>query len=181
MNKSFGWSISLSVLMILAGLLAIIIPPLAGLAATLFIAWLLLFCGAAHLVYAWHSRGGGGVLWEVLVGILYAVVGFYIIVNPVAGLASLTFALAIYLFAEAILEFILASQLRGKKGVGLLWLDGIINLVLAVMIWKTWPSSAVWVVGTLVGFGILFTAFTRLMITLEARRLASGTAAPAPA
>ena len=42
------------------------------------------------------------------------------------------------------------------------------------MIWKTWPISAVWVIGTLVGFGILFTAFTRLMLSLELRRAAGG-------
>ena len=58
------------------------------------------------------------------------VVGIFILANPATGLASLTLALAVYLLAEALLEFILGLQLRGKKGVGWLWLDGIINLVL---------------------------------------------------
>src|SRR5580658_6379850 len=98
MNKSSGWSITLSILMILAGLLAIIIPPLAGIAATVLIAWLLEFCGIAHLIYCWHRRSGGGVLWEFLVGLLYLAAGIYILINPVAGLASLTIVLAFYLF-----------------------------------------------------------------------------------
>ena len=53
--------------MIVAGLFAIIIPPLAGIAATLLIGWLLVFCGGAHLVFAWHRRGIGGVLLDRLI------------------------------------------------------------------------------------------------------------------
>ena len=49
--------------------------------------------------------------------------------------------------------------------------DGIITLVLAVMIWSTWPSSAVWVAGTLIGISMLFSGITRLMLSLAARRI----------
>src|ERR1700722_14035886 len=97
-QKSLGWSVTLSVLMIVAGLLAIIVPPVAGIAVTIFIAWLLIVCGVAHLIYSWHRRGAGGIIWEILVGLLYLAVGGYILLYPVAGLASLTLGLAIYLF-----------------------------------------------------------------------------------
>jgi uncharacterized membrane protein HdeD (DUF308 family) len=72
-NKSVTWSIGLSVLMIVAGILAIASPLAAGIAINLLVAWLLLFSGCAHLVYAWHARSGGGVVWELLIGILYIV------------------------------------------------------------------------------------------------------------
>ncbi len=55
-KKSVGWSIGLSVLMILAGFLAIAVPQAAGIAVNLLVAWLLVFSGAAHLVFAWHTR-----------------------------------------------------------------------------------------------------------------------------
>lgn len=54
-KESVGWSIGLSVLMILAGVLAIAIPPAAGIAVLVVVAWLLMFSGAAHLVFAWHT------------------------------------------------------------------------------------------------------------------------------
>jgi len=60
------------------------------------------------------------------------------------------------LFVEAVLEFILWSQLRSVAGKGWLLLDEIVTLVLAAMIWSTWPSSASWVIGTLVGISIFF-------------------------
>src|SRR5260370_23545760 len=168
-KKSVGWSIGLSLVMILAGFLAIAVPQAAGIAVNLLVAWLLVFSGVAHLVFAWHTRTSGGVVWELLMGILYICVGAYLLLRPVAGLASLTLALAIYLFAEGVLEIILSFQLRPMPGSRWLLLDGIITLILAVMIWRTWPSSTEWVIGTLVGISMLFSGISRLMLSLVAR------------
>ena len=170
-KKSVGWSIGLSVLMILAGFLAIAVPQAAGIAVNLLVAWLLVFSGVAHLVFAWHTRTAGGMLWELLMGLLYVFTGAYLLFRPVAGLASLTLALAIYLFAEGILELILSFRLRPMPGSGWLLFDGIITLILGVMIWRTWPSSTEWVIGTLVGISMLFSGISRLMLSLTARRL----------
>jgi len=43
--------------MIVAGFLAIVIPPVAGIAVTILVGWLLVFSGVTHFVYAWHTRG----------------------------------------------------------------------------------------------------------------------------
>jgi uncharacterized membrane protein HdeD (DUF308 family) len=170
-KKSVGWSIGLSVLMIAVGILAIASPMAAGTAVSVVVAWLLVFNGCVHLVFAWYTRSTGGLLWELLVGILYILIGGYLLVNPATALASLTLALAIYLFIEAILEFVLGFTLRPLPGSGWLLFDGIITLILAVMIWRTWPSSSTWVVGTLVGISILFSGVSRLMLSLGARSL----------
>lgn len=168
-EKSVGWSIALSILMILAGLLAIVVPVAAGIAVTIFVGWLLVFCGAAHLVFAWHTRNTGALIWGLLLAIAYIAVGGYVLFHLVAGLASLTFALAIYLFAEAILEFALSFRLRPMPGSRWLLFDGIITLILAILIWRSWPSSAPWVIGTLVGISMLFSGVSRLMLSLAAR------------
>ena len=165
------WSIALSVLMIAAGVLAIGAPMIAGVAVTAIVGWLLLFSGIFHLAFAWRAGRPGAVLWQILLGLLYGAIGFYIMASPVAGLASLTLAIALYLFIEGVLEFVLWSRLRTIPGSAWLMLDGIITLVLAAMIWSTWPSSAVWVVGTLVGISMLFSGITRLMLSTAARRM----------
>jgi uncharacterized membrane protein HdeD (DUF308 family) len=168
-KKSVGWSIGLSVLMIVAGILAIASPLAAGIAIDVLIAWLLVFSGCVHLVFAWYTRTTKGFLWEVLVGVLYVFIGVYLLAHPVAGLMSLTIALAIYLFLEAILEFVLGFTLRPLPGSGWLFFDGVITFILAVMIWRTWPSSSAWVIGLLVGISMLFSGTSRLMLSLAAR------------
>jgi uncharacterized membrane protein HdeD (DUF308 family) len=170
-HKATTWSIVLSVLMITAGLMAIGVPMIAGVAITALIAWLLIFSGLLHVVFAWRGGRAGAVLWEILLGIVYGAIGFYLLANPVAGLASLTLAIAFYLLIEGALEFVLSFQLRPLPGSGWLLVDGIVTLLIAVMIWSTWPSSAVWVVGTLVGISMLFSGITRLMLSIAVRRI----------
>jgi len=159
--------------MIAAGILAIASPLAAGIAVNVLVAWLLVFSGCVHLVFSWYTRSTEGFLFELLLGILYIFIGVYLLMHPLAGLMSLTLALAIYLFLEAILEFALGFKLRPLPGSGWLIFDGIITLILAVMIWRTWPSSTAWVIGTLVGISMLFSGTSRLMLSLAARSVTS--------
>jgi uncharacterized membrane protein HdeD (DUF308 family) len=172
-KKSVGWSIGLSVLMIAAGVLAIASPLAAGYAVNLVVGLLLIFSGCAHLVFAWYTQGAGGFFWELLLGILYIGIGVYLLMHSSAGLTALTIALAIYLFLEAILEFVLGFTLRPLPGTGWLIFDGIITLILAVMIWRTWPANTPWLIGTLVGISMLFSGVTRLVLSLSARSATS--------
>ncbi len=170
-NGSIGGSIALSLFMILAGVLAIVIPPVGGLAVVLVLAWLLMLSGAAHVAFAWYTRTGGAFVWELLVGLLYLFVGVYTLIQPVAGLASLTLLLAIYLFVKGVLEFVLSFRLRPLPGSNWLLFDGIVSLIVAVMIWRSFPSSTEWVIGTLVGVSMLFSGVARLSLSMAARRV----------
>ena len=165
-----SWSIALSVLMILAGLLAIVLPEAAGAAVVVLVGWLLLISGILHLAFAWRSTRGAGVVWEVLVGIVYILIGYYVLSHPLVGLASLALVLAAYLFIEAILEFILGFQLRGLPGSGWILFDGLVTLVLAVLVWRAWPSGAAWVIGTIVGVSMFVSGISRLALSMGVRR-----------
>ena len=168
-RKSISWSIMLSVLLILAGIVAILLPPIMGLGVTLYIGWLLVLSGITHFIFAWKSHSAGAVLWEVLVGLVYLFAGGYLILHPLAGLLSLTLFLAIYLLIEGIFEIALSFQIT-RNGRAWLAFEGIITIILAVMIWRTWPFSTIWAIGTLVGISMLFSGFSRLMFSLSCRR-----------
>jgi uncharacterized membrane protein HdeD (DUF308 family) len=170
-KRATSWSMALSVLMIIAGILAIAAPYYAGLTVTVVVGWLLLISAVLHLVYAFRGGRATAVIWEILLAIVYALIGFYVLANPRIGLASLTFAIAFYLFVEAILEFALSYQLRNESGAGWILVDGIITMILAFLIWANWPNSSVWAVGVIVGVSMLFSGITRVMITSTVRRI----------
>ena len=169
-KKAVGWSIFVSVIMIVAGLLAIALPLEAGIAVNLFVAWMLVFAAIAHFVFAWYTRRTGSILLKVLLGVLYLAVAFYLLDHPARGLATLTAALAFYLLIEGVAEIILYFQHRAANGASWFLINGIITIVLGGMLWATWPSSAEWAIGTLVGVSIFFSGVSRLMISLAARR-----------
>ena len=169
--KAINWSIALSVLLIIAGIFAISIPGVSGLAVTLFFGWAMIISGVTHLIFAFKTHTTGGRIWELLIGVIYLFTGGYLILHPLDALLALTLILACYLFFEAIVEFIQYFQLRPRHGAVWLLVDGIITLILAVMIWRAWPASSVWVIGTLVGISMIFSGFSRLMLSLAAKRV----------
>src|SRR5260370_36258411 len=105
-----GWSIAISMLMILAGILAIGIPLAAGIAVNIVVAWLLTFAGVAHLAFAWHLRRIGGAIWPLLLGVLYIGVGVYLLAHPLAGLVALTAFFDVDLFIGGLSGVLLAFQ-----------------------------------------------------------------------
>ncbi len=172
-QKATTWSIVLSILMIAAGVLAIFAPGIAGVAVTVLLGWLLVASGVLHLGFAWRAGHASAVVWEILMGILYGGIGLYLVAQPVAGLTSLTLAIAIYLVVESVLEVVLAFQLRPLPGSGWLLFDAVVTLVLAALIGSRWPVSSVWAVGTLVGVSMLWSGITRLILSVAVRRLAA--------
>ena len=169
-RESIGWSIALSVVLILLGIAALAMPLAAGLAAAVWAAWLFVLGGVMHLILAFHVRGAGSHIWEALLGLLYLVIGVFLFMHPLAGLVSLTMALGIYLCVKAVFEIIAGIVLRPVTGGVWLLVDALISLVLGVIIWIEFPFSAGWVIGTILGFSILFSGISRLALALAARR-----------
>jgi uncharacterized membrane protein HdeD (DUF308 family) len=170
LHGSSGLSIVIAILLILAGLAAISLPFIAGIAASIAVAWLLLFAGVIHLFFGWHTRSAGAVIWKILVGLAYLFAAFYMLVHPGRGLLTLTLVLAFYLFFEGIFEAVIYAHLRRLPGSGWFLFDAIVTIVLGIMIFMSWPVSSVWAVGTLIGISILFSGITRLSYAFAARR-----------
>lgn len=171
-----GSSTVWAVLLIVFGFLAIALPMATSLGVVLVIAWLIVLSGGFQFIHAFQSKGAGNVIWKVLVAIAYLIAGIYFLMNPVIGVAGFTLALAIFFVAEGVFD--LAAYFLARNLPGGVWIliDGIITLILGVLIWKQWPSTALWVIGTLVGINMIMTGTTRLMISLAARQVAHSAA-----
>jgi uncharacterized membrane protein HdeD (DUF308 family) len=106
----------------------------------------------------------------VLVGIAYLCFGGYLIVHPLLGVASLTFALALLFLIEGMLNIVLFFKMRSVHGSSWVLVDGIITLLLGLMIYMQWPSSSAWAIGTLVGISLIFSGVARVMMSLAVRK-----------
>ncbi len=171
-KRASGWSIALGVLMIIAGIIAMLEPGLSGVVIALVIGWSAIFNGFAQIVFGFRTHGGWHVVLEVLLGIIYIIAGIYLLMHPVGGLLALTLFLAAFLLVYGIFALVLAFQIRPLYGWGWVLFDGIITILLGILIWAHWPFTADWVVGTLFGISIFVSGITRLMMSLAIRRVA---------
>ena len=171
-----GGSIAWAILLIIFGFLAIALPFATSWGVVVVLAWLIIFSGGFQFVHAFQSQGVGHILWKLLVAILYLIVGIYLLLNPLLGVATLTLMLAIFFVLEGIFDLVAYFRGRHLPGSGWILFDGIVTLILGILVWRQWPSSSLWVIGTLVGISMIFTGMARLMLSLAARKLAHGAA-----
>ena len=171
-----GLSIGLAVLMIVLGFAAMLKPFAASLGISLFIAWIIVFSGVVHIVYAFAAQSAGSFLWRTLIGVAYIAGGVYLLKNPSIALASFTLMLAAILIAEGVFQLITFFQLRVLPGSGWILFDAVLTLILGGLIAYPWPGSSLWAIGTLVGVNLIISGFTRLMYSVAARNLISSTA-----
>ena len=140
----------------IAGVLALLAPLAAGLSIGIAVGVLLIASGISRLVFAFKMGSFGTGLLMFLIGVLSIVTGGYMVSRPGMALATITLVLATYLFAEGLFEIIWAFRLRPISGWGWTLFSGIVALALGIMIWRQFPVSGVWAVGTLVGVHMIF-------------------------
>ncbi len=163
-------SIWWGVLLIVFGMVAVGLPFLAAVAVSALVAWLIVLAGVVHLVLAFRVHGAGSMIWKVLVGIAYLCFGTYLLLHPGIAVASLTLVLAVLFLIEGILNIVLYVKMRPIHGSTWVLVDGIITLLLGLMIYMQWPSSAAWAIGTLVGISMIFSGVARVMMSFAVRK-----------
>ncbi len=167
-----GWFTALGILMIIVGVVAIGTPLLATVTMSMFLGWMLVFIGIAEVVHAFSSQGWGGFLWELLIGALTTIAGFYMAFFPLRGAVTLTLILAIWMIVSGIMRIILGFGLRPEPGSGLIIFGGVLGLLLGMMIYSGWPDSSAWVIGTLVGIHFIFDGWGMLGAAAAAKQAA---------
>jgi uncharacterized membrane protein HdeD (DUF308 family) len=169
-TEKWGLFLAAGILLIVAGLAAIAFPLVGGIVAKTFLGWLFLIGGVVMIVHAFSAPGWRGFIWELLIGILYLVAGFYLAFLPLAGLLTLTILIAALFIAEGVAEVIMAFQVRPHEGWIWLLLSGIAALAVGIMIGMDLPGSATWALGLLVGINLLFSGWSYVFLALAGRK-----------
>jgi uncharacterized membrane protein HdeD (DUF308 family) len=157
--------------LIVLGIGALILPPLASIGVAILLGWLLLLGGIFGFVTTIVGRHAPGFLWSLLSSIIAIVAGFLLFGWPAAGALSLTLILTVFLAADGIVTIMIALDYRralhGRWG----WLlvNGALDLILAAIIFVTLPASALWAIGIIVGIDLLFGGSSLVALSLAAR------------
>jgi uncharacterized membrane protein HdeD (DUF308 family) len=160
------------VVLLVLGATAVVLPPIATLAVTILFGWLFLVSGIVGLVTTFWMRHAPGFWWSLLSAALGIIVGAMLLASPVTGALSLTLVLIAFFLIEGAVSIMFAldhkRELSGQWGWMLM--SGIIDLVLAMMIFAGLPSTAAWAVGLLVGINMIFGGTALIVMALHARK-----------
>jgi uncharacterized membrane protein HdeD (DUF308 family) len=154
------------------GILAILFPFFTGLSLSVLLGALLVVGALVHVGQAFSAGGFWGVVWQIVLGILYGFAGITLMANPVVGLTTLTLLVIAFFVVDGVVEIGWAFAGRGNDGWVWLLVSGVVSLLLAVLLWVGFPSTAVWAVGVLFGVNLLTTGVTLIMLGMATRRTA---------
>ena len=180
-KQNAGWLVFLGVVEMVAGVLGIVAPFVAGVAVTVVVGFVLMVGGGARVVGAFKALSFGAGALTFIWGLLLLVTGFYFIARPGIGLESLTLVVMMLLFVDGILRIILSFHMKPVMGWGWMLGGGIVSALFAVMIGWQFPASSLWVIGTLAGVSLISNGFTMISVASAARKVASAASVPAAA
>jgi uncharacterized membrane protein HdeD (DUF308 family) len=171
------WKLYLAegIALVILGVIAILVPPIATLAVTIVLGWLFLISGVVGLATTFMMRQAPGFWWALLSGVLAIVVGGLLLAAPLRGAFSLTLVLIAFFVIEGVASIMFAiehkRELSGRWG----WMlvSGLVDLVLSVLIFAGLPSSAAWAIGLLVGINMIFGGSALIAMALHARNAAA--------
>ena len=173
-KRHAGFGMAAGIAIAIAGVLALLSPFIAGLSVAIAVGVLLIVSGVSRLFLAFRLGSFGVGLLVFVLGVLSIVIGGYMVSRPGMALATLTIVLAVYFFVHGIFEIIWAFRLRPIKGWGWTLFSGVAALALGIMIWRQFPMSGMWAVGTLAGIHMIFGGSSVTSICSAARSEAKG-------
>ena len=159
-----GWFIALGILLVILGVVAIAAPQVMTVATKIFIGWLFLIAGIGQVIHAFMAQDWKAFLINLLIGVLYAIIGVWLAFFPITGIIALTILLAATFVVDGIFKFVMGLQLRPADGWVWLLFSGTIAILAGLLIFLGLPSTAGWAIGLIVGINLLMSGIAFIMV-----------------
>jgi uncharacterized membrane protein HdeD (DUF308 family) len=157
--------------LLVLGILAVAMPGIASLAATVLFGWILLLAGVVVLIAALRRRHAPGFWWSLFSGAIAIVAGLLLLFRPLQGVLTLTVVLIAFLLAQGVISILYAVEHRKQQSGRWGWIlaSGIVDLLLGVLLLMGFPGTAVWALGLLLAIKLIFGGWSLIAMALHAR------------
>jgi len=170
LRHHWGWLLTLGIVMVVLGAIAVYVMPAATIGTVLVLGWLLVVSGFVESICAFRVRRWGGFFLHLIGGILGIFIGLLVVTHPVAGALAWTLLFASFFIVIGICRLVTAISLKFP-----LWgwaaFDSLITVGLGILLWAGWPWSGFWFLGLAVGVSLILRGWSYAMLALAIRRL----------
>jgi uncharacterized membrane protein HdeD (DUF308 family) len=161
-----GWFIALGLLLVITGGAALVFPLVTALSVNLLVGATLLVGGFFTLFHAFRAKGWKGRALTGLLALLYIAGGVFFLLDPLAGLLTLTIMLGAFFAADGVARIMLGLRIKPERAWGFFIASGILSIVIGVLLFLGLPSGlSVAFLGILVGVNMVFVGVSYLCCT----------------
>jgi uncharacterized membrane protein HdeD (DUF308 family) len=148
------WYLIEGVLLMAAGILAVIYPVFSSVAVIVLLGWLLIISGVLQGLSLVGTRQVPH-FWLQLISVILAVlIGFLFLRDPGQGLLTITLLLIVFFMIEGISKVVFALTIRPFPNWGWVLGSGLVGILLSLILWASLPA-AVWLIGLLLGIELI--------------------------
>ncbi len=160
------WLMIEGTLLILLGLAAVVMPMMAGLAAILVFAWILVLSGMIGLISAFAGRAHAHLGWSLASALVALVIGGFLLVDPPAAAVAFTLVVGAYLLLDgvALIGLGLSHRRRGDPAWAWQAASGAIDLILAAIILLMSAIGSTVLIGVVVGLSLTVAGVALLVL-----------------
>ena len=170
------WALFLieGIVLLALGAAAIALPLVATVAVAIIIGWVLLLSGVVGLISTIRMRHAPGFWWSLISAVLGIGACVVLLRWPLNWALSLTLILTVFLAIEGIVSILFALDHRREFSGrwGFMLISGVVDLILAGLIFAGLPGTAAWAIGLLVGINLVFGGAALIAMALHARKTA---------
>jgi uncharacterized membrane protein HdeD (DUF308 family) len=145
------WYLIQGVLLVVAGVLAIISPIIASVAIVFLLGWVLIISGVLQAVGLIGASNVPHFWLQLISAVLAILIGVLLLRSPDSGLLVMTMLLIVYFMVEGIAKVIFALTIRPFPNWGWVLASGVVGILLAFILWANMPLTANWVLGLMLG------------------------------
>jgi uncharacterized membrane protein HdeD (DUF308 family) len=173
-----GWDIGLGILLIIGGAVIVGDVALATAISVRLIGWVVLIVGTAMVVGSLRRIRSGGPWSAVLGGVGLAVLGLFILRNPLIGALSLTLLAGSLFLTTGLVRIFSSGQYQGDRWFVLI--IGVVSVGLGLFVLSNLVTASLTLLGLLLGGQTLIEGIT-LLVAGRVRPGPAATSAPASA
>lgn len=184
---SWGWLLALGILLTLLGVVGLGMAYSLTVVAVFWFGVLAIVGGIAQVLDAFHHKSWKGIVWHVLIGLIYVAAGLAMVTLPIAAAFWLTLFLAASLVVAGLVRIVMAFQIRGQGPVWIaVLLSGVISVALGAMVYGTvappgadalatsegqlaWVRSWGWVIGLFVAIEFIAEGVALISLAFSAK------------
>jgi uncharacterized membrane protein HdeD (DUF308 family) len=145
----------LGVVLIVAGFSVLGDVVLFTIVSAIFIGLVALIAGAFEIVHAFWTKGWGGFVWQIVLGLIYVAFGLMLLRQPVSGALALTYIFGLLLLVSGAMRVFMGFT-RGGGADWIMILSGVFGLFAGLVILTGWPLTGLWMLGFLLGVDLIF-------------------------
>ena len=156
-------------LLLAAGLVAIVVPTVSSIAPNELLGLVLAFVGIVQIAQSGKMLGEGLFAWHLALGMLAAIGGVFVYLDPFRGVVTIMVVMAIVFAVHGLTQMAFGTRIRQLKGWQWFVVSGFISLVVAGLLMMKLPYGHTFTPATVGGVSLVFAGWAYVAVALGSR------------